>query len=92
MKKRLVDIAMAIILLLLMAYELIGEATHEYLGIAMLILLCAHHVLNRTWHTHLFKGRYGLNRSVMALVDVLLFVMLIAQMVSGIICIRKRAF
>ena len=88
MKKRLVDIAMAIILLLLMAYELIGEATHEYLGIAMLILLCAHHVLNRTWHTHLFKGRYGLNRSVMALVDVLLFVMLIAQMVSGIMMAR----
>lgn len=38
-KKQIVDIAMVAALPFLMTYELIGEATHEILGIAMLALV-----------------------------------------------------
>ena len=41
-KKQIVDIAMVAALPFLMTYELIGEATHEILGIAMLALVVAH--------------------------------------------------
>ena len=41
MKKKLrivIDIGMVLLLPLLMAYSLVGEAAHEYLGIGMFLL------------------------------------------------------
>ena len=43
------DAAMTIALLLLMAYSLVGEAAHEWIGMAMLALFILHHALNRKW-------------------------------------------
>jgi hypothetical protein len=45
--KIVVDIGMTVMLLFLMAYELIGEAAHEWLGIGMFVLFIIHHILNR---------------------------------------------
>ena len=47
--KIVVDIGMTVMLLFLMAYELIGEAAHEWLGIGMFVLFIIHHILNRKW-------------------------------------------
>lgn len=41
-----VDAAMSVSLLLLMAYGLVGEAAHEWIGMGMFALFVAHHVLN----------------------------------------------
>ncbi len=41
-----VDIAMTAVLLLLMTYELIGQVSHELLGIIMFVLFILHHILN----------------------------------------------
>ena len=90
-KKQIVDIAMVAVLPFLMTYELIGEATHEILGIAMLVLVVAHHLLNRSWHTHLLRGKYTLQRAVMTAMDALLFALLILQAVSGIM-MAKHTF
>ena len=90
-KKQIVDIAMVVLLPFLMTYELIGEATHEILGIAMLVLVVAHHLLNRSWHTHLLRGKYTLQRAVMTAMDALLFALLILQAVSGIM-MAKHTF
>lgn len=53
-----VDFAMTVLLLLLMAYELIGAAVYEWLGIAMFVLVIFHHVLNRRWSRNAFRGNY----------------------------------
>lgn len=90
-KKQMVDIAMAAVLPFLMTYELIGEATHEWLGITMLALMTAHHGLNRAWHKHLFSGSYSAQRTVMTALDVLLMVLLILQGISGIM-MAKHTF
>ena len=82
---------MVVVLPFLMTYELIGEATHEILGIAMLVLVVAHHLLNRSWHTHLLRGKYTLQRAVMTAMDALLFALLILQAVSGIM-MAKHTF
>ena len=55
-----IDIGMIAGLLFLMAYELIGQAAHEWLGIGMFVLFIAHHILNRRWWGRLAKGRYTL--------------------------------
>ena len=62
-----VDLAMAVILLLLMAYSRRGEAPHEWLGVGMLVLFVLHHVLNRGWIKRVFKGRYKTTEKVPAL-------------------------
>ena len=82
---------MVVVLPFLMTYELIGEATHEILGIAMLALVVTHHLLNRSWHTHLLRGKYSLQRAVMTAMDALLFALLILQAISGIM-MAKHTF
>lgn len=44
--KLITDIAMTASLLLLMTYGLIGEAAHEWIGVAIFVLFILHHILN----------------------------------------------
>ncbi len=55
-----VDIGMTVMLLLLMTYERIGAAVHEWLGMEMFVLFIIHHFLNRKWSRYVFKGKYTL--------------------------------
>ena len=80
-----VDLLMLILLPLLMAYSLIGEAAHEWLGMAMLVLFVAHHILNRQWIRNLFRGKYTPARIFGTILNFLLAVTMIAMPVSGII-------
>ena len=89
--KRILDIVMTLMLPCLMAYELIGEATHEILGLCMVTLFIVHHALNWSWHKHLFKGRYTAYRTVLTLLDCLMILVFIAQAVSGIM-MAKHVF
>ncbi len=70
--KRAVDACMSILLLCLMAYQVTGEALHEWFGIGMTVLLIVHHVLNVKWYAALFKGKYSALRAVGAAVNALL--------------------
>lgn len=86
--KRAVDLAMTVLLLLLMAYHLTGEAAHEWIGAGMLILFIAHNLLNRGWYTALFKGRYSAYRIFLTAVNLLVLLSMLVQMVSGILLSR----
>ena len=55
----LVDVAMTALLLPLMAYSLVGEAAHEWLGLAIFVLLLVHHALNFHWYRGLAKGQWN---------------------------------
>lgn len=46
MLKISVDFVMTVLLLLQMAYMLVGNAVHEWIGTAMVALFMLHHVLN----------------------------------------------
>lgn len=83
-----VDVLMTLGLLLLMGYQLWGEAAHEWVGAGMLILFVVHHFLNRNWYKTLFKGRYTPMRVLQVSVNLLLLVAMIAQMYSGIVMSR----
>ena len=91
MKKKIriiIDCGMVILLPLLMAYSLIGEAAHEYLGIAMFLLFIAHHIMNAAWWRNLFRGKYSPARIVMTVTDLLLAIIMVALPVSGIVMSR----
>lgn len=83
-----VDIGMTIALLLLMTYELIGQAAHEWLGIGMFVLFLTHHILNRKWTGNLLKGSYTPLRIWQTLLVVFVLLCMIGSMASGIILSR----
>lgn len=83
--KTTVDILMALNLILLMTYELIGQAFHEIAGCFMFILFIAHLALNRRWLSAIFKGRYTALRIFQTLLVLIIFACMIGSMVSGIV-------
>lgn len=83
-----VDIGMTTALLLLMPYELIGQAAHEWLGIGIFALFIAHHILNGKWSRNLLKGKYTPLRIWQTILVLLVLASMISSMVSGIILSR----
>ncbi len=86
--KLAVDILMTVLLLLLMGYQFWGEAAHEWIGAGMFVLFVVHHLLNRSWHKNIFKGKYTALRAVTLCVDILILISMLAQMYSGIVMSR----
>ena len=70
--KRIVDTAMTVLLLFLMAYQVTGETAHEWIGIGMTALVIVHQVLNRKWYGALFKGKYNPYRILSTVLNILL--------------------
>ena len=79
-----VDCLMAVLLPLLMAYELVGRAAHEWLGAGMGVLFIAHHILNRAWWKGLPKGCWTAVRILQTAVNALILATMLGSMVSGI--------
>lgn len=86
--KIITDAAMSIAMLLLMAYGLIGEKLHEWIGMAMFALFAVHHILNRRWLCSITKGRYTPIRIVQTVTAVLILLCMAGSMVSGIVISR----
>lgn len=57
-QRLIIAIGMVILLPMLMAYSLIGEAFHEVAGSIMLALFIVHHILKRRGYSALFRGKY----------------------------------
>lgn len=85
LKRWITDLALAVILLLLMGYSLIGEAVHEWLGIAMMVLAVLHHVWNHAWYKSLSKGRMSVYRTVQTVLNFLLLLSVIGSLLSGLV-------
>lgn len=88
MIKIAVDVGMTVLLLLLMTYELIGQVTHEWIGIGIFVLFVLHHVLNRKWSQNILKGKYTALRILQTILVVGVFITMIGSMFSGIILSR----
>ena len=71
--RRIVDAAMTVLLLFLMAYQVTGEKAHEWIGMGMTALIIIHQILNRKWYRAIFRGKYSAYRTVTTVLNVLLF-------------------
>lgn len=76
---------MVLLLPMLMAYSLIGEAFHEVAGTLILALFILHHWMNRAWWKNLFKGQYSPQRVFQTALNLLLLIFMIAQPLCGIL-------
>ena len=64
-----IDFLMTVLLLLLMAYQIIGQELHEWLGAGMLILFLLHNILNIRWYGNLFRGKYTILRLMQTIIN-----------------------
>ncbi len=83
--RMIIDISMALILPMLMAYSLIGELFHEVAGTVIFILFIIHNILNRKWYGALFKGKYDATRIFRTVINFMVLVVMILQPISGIL-------
>lgn len=83
-----IDILMTVLLLFLMAYSMVGEKAHEWLGIGMFALFILHHVMNNAWSRNLLKGKYTPFRILQTVLVVLAVVSMLGSMISGIVLSR----
>lgn len=81
--KRIVDVMLTALVLLIMAYQVIGDWLHEWLGIAMTVIVICHHILNYKWYRSLFKGKYTPYRIILTAGDVLLLGAFAVTALSG---------
>lgn len=84
-KRWITDLVLTAILLLLMAYSLVGEAVHEWLGLVMLALIVLHHIWNHVWYKGLGKGRMSIYRAAQTLLTFLLLLSVIGSLFSGLV-------
>ena len=78
--RMILDISMAVLLPMLMAYSLIGEMFHEVVGTAIFVLFIIHNILNRKWY------RSIRSRNIFQVcLNLFLLVFMILQPVTGIL-------
>ncbi len=83
MVRRIVDAAMTVLLLCLLAYQVTGEAVHEWSGVTMTLLVIIHQILNRKWYGALFKGKYNAYRILTTVLNILLLAAFALTAVCG---------
>lgn len=83
-----IDLLMSILLLLLMAYQVVGEELHEWFGAAMLVLFITHNILNIKWYKNLFKGKYKPIRIIGTVLNFSVLAALVSLGYSGVVMSR----
>ena len=82
--KHITDVLLGLGLLLLMSYQVVGEAGHEWTGMIMTALMILHQGLNWKWYKALFKGRYSPLRFVQTFINVALILCFVMTAICGI--------
>ena len=78
-----VDVTMTAALYACMAYMLVGEEAHEWIGSGLALLFILHNALNRKWYAALLTGRYTPLRAFQTAVNLLCLVSMAAAALSG---------
>lgn len=79
-----IDGGMALLLLLLMGASLTGGGVHEWMGIALTLLIGLHLYYNRSWLKALGKGKWRWRRSIGTLINGLLLLSLIGLILASL--------
>lgn len=82
--RKVIDVGMMILLLLLMAFPFTGQDIHIFLGIIMIVFFIIHHYLNRRWYLSLFKGKKTKIKMIFITINSLLLISTLAVALSGL--------
>ncbi|UQZ90556.1 hypothetical protein C4J81_15615 [Deltaproteobacteria bacterium Smac51] len=86
--KLMIDLGLTVSMILAFAYHLTGAAAHEFIGLAMFLILLAHNGLNWRWYKNLGRSGGGPERRLGQAVTLLLMAVTVALMVSSVLASR----
>jgi hypothetical protein len=89
--KIVVDVAMSAVLVATMATALVQEVPHEWLGIALFVLMASHVVLNRKWILGVIRSRRKASYVPHLILMVALMVCLVGMIASSLV-LSKHVF
>ena len=81
---RVTDVLMTVVLMLLMSFQVTKQLAHEWLGIAMTVLVTVHQIFNRKFYTSVFKGKHSALRVFRICINIMLLLSFAVTAVSGI--------
>lgn len=82
------DLIMTAALVILMSYELVGRAVHEWLGIGMAVLFILHHIWNGRWIRNISKRRRTPFSVLQTLLVICVLLAMAGSLASGVILSR----
>ena len=91
LKRLVLPAAMAVLLLLALAYCWLENLPHEIFGTVLFALLGWHLALNRTWFRNLLRGRYDTRRTITLVLHLLLIASMLVLLITSVV-ISKSAF
>lgn len=77
------DVGMTLLFLLQMAYHLIGDSLHGWLGMSLFVLLILHNIGDWKWYAGLRKGKYTAGRVFHTIINILLLLVCLGMMLSA---------
>ena len=87
----LLPAAMALLLLLSLAYWWLENVPHEIFGTAMFAFLAWHIAVNRFWFKNLLRGRYNIRRMITLVLHIMLIANMLVLLITSIV-ISKSLF
>lgn len=82
--KIIIDTGMVILILLQMAYHLIGDSLHGWGGMILFILITLHNIVDRKWYSGLRKGKYSPVRFFHTVINLLLLASFLGLVTSAV--------
>jgi quercetin dioxygenase-like cupin family protein len=79
------DAAMILLFVTSLAFRMTGRVAHEWIGLFLGILFCAHTVLNLGWYMGIFKGNYSIRRILITSTNLALIIIMMVLCVTGIL-------
>lgn len=84
-EKRIIDVAMGLLYLLLLGYAFTGGKLHEVAGVLFAAAVVFHNIVNVRWYRALGKGNYDKKRKLMTGINIALAADVVAIMLTGIL-------
>ncbi|MDF2052897.1 DUF4405 domain-containing protein [Priestia megaterium] len=79
-----IDLAMTVLMLVVMAYHVTGNAIHELVGAVLFMLFIFHNILNRRWYKTIIRRKYNVRRILKIVVNLLFLVSMIVVVISSV--------
>jgi hypothetical protein len=81
----IIDFVMIILMLFALSYRIIGDVSHEWIGVSLFILFVMHNIINFRWYRQMFKGRYDFRRGLNTAVNLLLLAAMTVLTITGLL-------
>jgi hypothetical protein len=81
----IIDFVMMVLILFALSYRIIGDVSHEWIGVSVFILFVVHTIINYRWYKQIFKGRYDFRRGLNTAVNLLLLAAMSLLIITGLL-------